>query len=91
MNELYAILAGFGWGFAITLVICWLIGAKCRKKRHEADITDFIGDKSIEKPLSKPNGKAVFLSDFTETELKEYQKMELQGWRKLYDKLRKLV
>src|SRR3990167_7926345 len=87
MIDIYALLAGFGWGLAIILSICWIIGARCRKKHiSDNDATDFIGDQSIEKSLSKPDGKAVFLPDFTEPEFKEHQEMELRGWKKLYDK-----
>ena len=37
---------------------------------------------------SQGNGKAVFLGDMDQEEFEEYNRMEIQGWKKLYNKIK---
>lgn len=88
MSWQFAFFAGLGWGLAMAVTGCWLVN---RPKKVAPDITDYLGDKALEQPLSEPDGKAMVIEGGTEAELKEYQEMELRGWKKLYNKLKEKI
>ena len=37
------------------------------------------------------DGKAVFMGDMTEDEYEEYEKSEINGWKKIYEQINKLI
>lgn len=60
------------------------------KSQHVQDYIESLENEDINK-MPNEKEKAVFLSEMTEEEYEEYQKEELQGFKEITNKLKKIT